>query len=143
MALAGKDAQLRLKTTTLSNATDLDVISSTLDEERDQSEIPQYGDEGQRRLYLLQDNTIEFEVDIDATAKAGIAIVENAIQDEDNVRVNYSPDGQGGGPNKVYDFVGQIEALSYEIPSDDAQILTVTIINSDGNEMEIDSSFQI
>lgn len=159
MALAGKDAELRLESFNFSGASQnkvlgVEVISSTLDLERDQAEIPHYGDEGQRRLYLLEDHSFELELAVDSQAPGAgpDGLAEDAMLNEHLVALNYAPDGTN---TKVYQLVTQVESVSVEGPADGEQTATISLVctddqgntllasSVDGGEVLIETSFSI
>lgn len=141
MALAGKDFKIQVNGTS-GTWNEVKAMSASPELTRDQGEIPRFGDDAQRRIALLQDNTVELEIDVDASQPTGVTDLQNSVQNETVVQVEFSPDGNAsGGPTTVYAFSTLVESMSLDASADSEQTQSFTLNNEDGTTFSTSASF--
>lgn len=141
MALPGKDFKIQVNGAS-GSWNEVKAMSASPEMTRDQGEIPRFGDEGQRRIQLLQDNTLELEIDVDGSQPTGVADLEDSVQSGTPVEVEFSPDGNApSGPTNVYAFMTLVESQSFEPSADSEQTQSYTLNNSDGNAVTTPNNF--
>lgn len=139
MGLPGSDFKVQANGAS-GNWNEVIAKSASPEMSRTQEEIPEFGDDGQRRLQLLQDNTQELVVNTKVSPNQAIEDLEDSVIQGGSVKLQWSPDGHAsGGPTRVYEAEFYVESDGMDAESGSSQERTFSLNNAKGTVSRVGS----